>query len=303
MMRFVSVGECMLELTGTGAPNTWKSGFAGDTFNTAWYARRALPADWTVAYHTVVGTDPLSDGMVDFIAGAGIQTATIARHPTRMPGLYMVSLNNGERSFTYWRENAAARTLADDPVALDAALDGAGLVYFSGITVAILGDKRRDFLASVERARAAGATIAFDPNIRPRLWSSPDDLRLGLTEAGAAADIVLPGYEDEAHWFGDTDPAATARRYLAGGSSEVMVKNGGGDVALGTAEGVETFSLGPLVEPLDTTGAGDSFNGAYLSARLQGDPPRKAALAGDTLARQVIMQRGALISAHVSADR
>ncbi|MEI4474109.1 sugar kinase [Frigidibacter sp. MR17.24] len=298
MMRFVSVGECMLELTGTGAPNTWKSGFAGDTFNTAWYARRALPTEWSVAYHTVVGTDPLSDGMVQFIADAGVETATIGRHPTRMPGLYMVTLTNGERSFTYWRETAAARTLADDPVVLDAALDGATLVYFSGITAAILGDKRSDFLRAVGRARAAGATVAFDPNIRPRLWSSPDALRAGLTEAAAAADIVLPGYEDEAHWFGDADPTVTAQRYLAGGSSEVMVKNGGGEVALGTAEGIESFTLGPAVKPLDTTGAGDSFNGAYLSARLQGASPRVAAAAGDALARRVIMQRGALVEDH-----
>lgn len=308
MHRFVSVGECMLELTGTGQPDLWKSGFAGDTFNTAWYARQGLGPDWAVAYHTMVGSDPLSSAMVDFIAGAGIETGTIGRHPTRMPGLYMVSLANGERSFTYWRENAAARCLADDAGALDAALAGAGLLYFSGITAAILGDKRGAFLAAVARARAAGAQVAFDPNIRPRLWPSPEALRQGMTEAAAAADIVLPSHEDEAHWFGDANPEATARRYLAGGAREVIVKNGGGDLALGLADGgladggladgasVETFSLGAAITPVDTTGAGDSFNAAYLVARLNGQAPRAAALAGDQLARRVILHRGALLA-------
>lgn len=296
-MRFVSIGECMLELTGAGTPDTWKSGFAGDTFNTAWYTRRALPADWTVAYHTVLGTDPMSDRICAFIENAGIETATIARHPTRIPGLYMVALKDGERSFTYWRDMSAARTLADDPAALDAALKGADLLYFSGITAAILGPARAAFLASVARARAAGATVAFDPNIRPRLWSSPDDLRAGLTEAAAAADIVLPSFEDEAHWFGDADPQATARRYLSGGAREVMVKNGGGDLAIGTPDGIETIALGAPVQPVDTTGAGDSFNAAYLAARLLGKSPREAATAGDTLAREVILHPGALIAA------
>lgn len=293
-MRIVSVGECMVEFVGTGTPDTWRSGFAGDTFNTAWYLHQAMP-EWQVDYHTVLGVDPLSERMVDFIAGEGIGTRTIARHPTRMPGLYLVSLSGGERSFTYWRESAAARTLADDVDRLDAALEGADLVYFSGITSAILGDRRDVFLTAIGRARANGARIAFDPNIRPRLWPSPEELRKGITASAAAADIVLPSHEDEAVWFGDADPAATVQRYLDAGATEVMVKNGGGDVATGHAGAVEAFSLGELVTPVDTTGAGDSFNGAYLAARLGGADIRAAAGAGDALARQVILHRGALM--------
>ncbi|MCJ8139250.1 sugar kinase [Falsirhodobacter halotolerans] len=294
MMRFVSIGECMVELTGAGE-DLWRQGFAGDTFNTAWYARRALPADWTVDYHTALGTDPMSDRMVAFMAAAGVGTGTILRHPTRQAGLYMVSLTNGERSFTYWRDSSAARTLADDPAGLDTALAGAGVIYFSGITVAILGDRRAAFLAAVGRARDAGARVAFDPNLRPRLWTDREAMCQGITEAAAAADIVLPSFDDEAAFFGDADPAATARRYRTGRTTEVMVKNGGGPMAFDGPDGADGMSFGPAAEPVDTTGAGDSFNAAYLAARLSGDSMRDAARAGDALARQVILQRGALI--------
>lgn len=294
MTRFVSIGECMVELTGAG-DDLWRQGFAGDTFNTAWYARRALPADWTVAYHTVLGQDAMSDRMVAFIKDAGVETGSIIRHPTRQTGLYMVSLVDGERSFTYWRDTSAARTLADDPAVLDTVMGGAGLIYFSGITVAILGARRGAFLDAVARAQASGARVAFDPNIRPRLWPSTDALRNGIMESAAAADIVLPSFDDEATIFGDADPEVTARRYLVGRTTEVMVKNGAGTMAWAGPEGSGTASFGPAVSPVDTTGAGDSFNAAYLASRLSGHTMRDSARAGDDLARRVILQRGALI--------
>lgn len=292
--RVLSIGECMIELS-VERSGLYRKGFAGDTFNTAWYARRALPPEWTVAYHTVLGSDAMSDRMVAFIKDSGVDTGSILRHPTRQTGLYMVSLVQGERSFTYWRDTSAARTLADDPAVLDTVLDGAGMIYFSGITIAILGGRRAAFLDAVARAQAAGARIAFDPNIRPRLWPSTDALRDGIIEAAATADIVLPSFDDEAAIFGDADPEATAHRYLTGRTTEVMVKNGGGMMAWAGLEGAGTLSFGPSVPPVDTTGAGDSFNAAYLAARVSSRNMPDAARAGDDLARQVILQRGALI--------
>ena len=173
-MRIVSVGECMVELSGAGQ-GLWRQAFAGDTFNTAWYLRALMPADAQVAYLTCVGQDAISQAMVDFIAGAGIGTGCISRHPTRAPGLYMIDLKDGERSFTYWRDSSAARCLADDPDHLARCLLGADLVYFSGITLAILTpDRRRDLLAALA---ASGARVAFDSNMRLRLWSDADEMR------------------------------------------------------------------------------------------------------------------------------
>ena len=106
-MRIVSVGECMVELAPAGA-DRYAMGFAGDTFNTAWYLRHALPNSWAVDYLTAVGQDQISDRMVAFMSGEGIGTATIQRLSGRSVGLYMIQLQAGERSFAYWRSQSAA---------------------------------------------------------------------------------------------------------------------------------------------------------------------------------------------------
>lgn len=116
-MRVLSIGECMAELAPLDQPAEFRLGFAGDTFNTAWYLRR-LRQDIGVAYLTAVGCDEISDRMLVFMEGAGIDTGAVLRVPDRSVGMYMISLLAGERSFSYWRDTSAARRLADDADAL-----------------------------------------------------------------------------------------------------------------------------------------------------------------------------------------
>ncbi|MFD2815992.1 sugar kinase [Paracoccus aerius] len=292
-LRFLAVGECMIELSGGGGPDLWRSGFAGDTLNTAWYARALLPSSWSVDYDTCVGTDPLSDRLLAFIASAGIGTQSIVRHPSRAPGLYMIELKDGERSFTYWRDSSAARTLADDPQRLKAAFDGADVIYFSGITIAILApDRRQALFDALDAAKRRGARLVFDPNLRPRLWPSADAMCRATTAAAARASILLPSFDDEAAFFGDRSPKDMAKRYLALGADEVLVKNGGAEMVLASGSAIRELPAMESVTPVDTTGAGDSFNGSYLAARLAGAEPEEAARKGHKVAMQVVMHRG-----------
>jgi 2-dehydro-3-deoxygluconokinase len=296
-MRFLSIGECMVELSALPAAGQWQQGIAGDTLNTAWYARMQLPADWQVGYATVLGQDRLSDEMVRFIEGAGLESAAIWRHPDRMPGLYMISLTNGERSFSYWRDRSAARTLADDPARLHAALQTADVIYVSGITLAILtAEARATLLAALAAMRALGKTVVFDPNLRPRLWASEVEMCAQIMALAAVSDIVLPSHEDEASHFGDATLAATAERYLAAGAREVVVKNGGGPMVYAVAD--QPIVALPAMErctPVDTTGAGDSFNAGYLAARLCDVEIPAAVAQAHALAMRVVGHRGALM--------
>ena len=296
MTRVVAIGECMVELAPADAPGAFRMGFAGDTMNTAWYLRQLLPATDSVDYMTVVGRDAVSDQMVGFLSDAGLGVDHVRRHPDRTVGLYMIQLDAGERSFSYWRGQSAARTLAQDPAHLDAALAGQPMAYVSGITLAILSpDDRTRLLDALQDLRGRGGRVVFDPNLRPRLWEDATTMTDTVMAAARLSDTVLPSHDDEATWFGDADPAATAQRYAAAGAGCVIVKNGAGPMVAFEDGQHSAHEPVPARAIVDTTAAGDSFNAAYLAARLQGAPLAAAVRAGATLAARVIGARGALI--------
>jgi 2-dehydro-3-deoxygluconokinase len=284
----------MIELSGADA-GLWRLGFAGDTFNTLWALKALAGEDRAVDYVSAFGDDPFSRDQIAFLGTAGIGIASSPIIPAARPGLYAITLQGAERSFTYWRSDAAARRLADDGAALAESLRDRALVYFSGITLAILdAAARQTLLAALREARDAGSLIAFDPNYRPRLWLDADTARAAITAALEVTDIALPTFPDEHTLFGDANLRPAAMRIAKSGVSEVVVKNGE-EPALVWTDGVRDLVPAIHVEsPVDTTGAGDSFNGAYLAARLGGAEPVEAAQAAHRVAAAVVQVRGAL---------
>ncbi|TIR00970.1 sugar kinase [Mesorhizobium sp.] len=287
-----SIGECMLELSGQAGPN-WRMGFAGDTFNTLW-ALHALNPGRPATYVSAFGDDPFSRDQIAFLAQNGIGIGSSPVIAGARPGLYAITLTGAERAFTYWRSDAAARQLASDAAALAKSLENQALVYFSGITLAILDDAaRKTLLSAVATARAAGSLVAFDPNYRPRLWPSRETAQAAILEALAVADIALPTFPDEQMLFGDEAPETTARR-LGGVVGEVVVKNGEQPALIAMDGASETIEAVHVASPVDTTGAGDSFNGGYLAARLAGHAPVDAVRRAHRVAAAVVQVRGAL---------
>lgn len=293
--RILSIGECMVELSQAGN-GLLRKGFAGDTFNTAWYLRANLPDDIAVDYLTCLGDDALSDEMLGFMEKAGIGTGQIRRIPGKTPGLYLISLKDGERTFSYWRDTSAARMLADDADHLRRAIEAADVVYFSGITLAILSPTARETLLSeLRRAKASGKTVAYDPNIRPRLWENREVMLDTISAGARAATIVLPSFDDENTHFGDQNVAATIERYQSLGPRQVIVKSGAQGATVG--EDGETIFV-PAARPeslVDTTSAGDSFNGGLIGKLMTGSPLPEAAAHGAAVASVVIAHHGALI--------
>lgn len=270
-------------------------GFAGDTFNTAWYLAQ-ISTQTEVAYFTAVGDDDLSAEMLAFMRASGISDAHIQVVPKKTVGLYRIHVKEGERSFTYWREASAARELAANEDALNSALDQADLIYFSGITLAILEDEPRStLLRAVEAARVKGKTIAFDPNLRPRLWQSVEEMKSKVMQAASLADLVLPSFEDEADWFGDSDPKATLDRYAELGASHVVVKDGDNPVIFQSDANQTEVLVPPIGVPEDTTAAGDSFNAGVLNGLIEGRDLHTSIQEGCALAGRVVQQSGALV--------
>ena len=297
MSKLVGIGECMVELSGAG-DGLLSQSFAGDVFNTLWYARKGLAENWSVEFYSAVGTDSLSEELLAFVEAGNIDTAGVRRIPERRPGLYMIHLDGAERSFSYWRDHSAAKLFAADKALLSGTMNAASVIYFSGISLAILSPGDADtFLDCLATARADGKTVVFDPNIRPTLWDTPARMRDVVARAASKATLVLPSFDDEAQAFGDADTDATLSRYQSYGSELVVLKNGEGDILVGGGANSPTiYPTQPVAEPLDTTGAGDSFNGAFLAEYLKENDIAAAVRAGQTCAAEVVCHRGALIA-------
>lgn len=296
-MRVVCIGECMVEFLRQD-DGLWRQGFAGDSLNVAWAMRALLPDEAQVDYLTRVGTDALSEAMLGMLRGAGIGTSTITRDPKRTVGLYTIQTDaDGERSFSYWRSDSAARGLAGDAGYLGAALAGSDLVYLSGITLAILPPPDRHRLMAALGGRGARPfRVAFDPNMRPRLWPDLATAADAVTRMAGLADILLPTHDDEAMAFGDADASVTLARYRVLGVPEIVVKDGTRPTRF-ERDGQAGMQAVVQTRAVDTTGAGDSFNGAYLAARLRGSDVAEAVAQARRVSATVVGRRGALVAA------
>ncbi len=148
------------------------------------------------------------------------------------------------------------------------------MLYFSGITLAILAEPaRKTLFAELERRRKQGARVAFDPNFRPALWPDKKVARAAMETAYRVADIALPTFSDESLLFGDRSVRETEKRLRDAGVGEFVIKLGD-KPAIVFGDGVHGEV--PPAKPrkiVDTTGAGDSFGGAYLAGRIVGLEP------------------------------
>ena len=168
--RIAVIGEGMLELT--LQDGAWRVGTAGDALNVAAHLARFGHA---VDFITALGADAISAHLRQAWAAEGLGMDHVLTDPSRGPGLYAVSVDpTGERSFTYWRSESAARALFSLP-GIEVALAAAGraeLLYFSLVSLAVIPPWGRDRLLKLcADVRAAGGSVAFDTNYRPRLWS------------------------------------------------------------------------------------------------------------------------------------
>lgn len=297
MPELLALGECMVELFCDGpiaeAASFTKS-FGGDTLNTLVAAAR-LGA--STGYLTRVGDDPFASYLLGAWEREGVDTRYVRRVPGAN-GLYFISLlEGGEREFTYYRAGSAASTMTpeDFPPAVFA---DARLLHVSGISQAISASARATVLAAVQHAHAAGVAVSFDPNLRLRLWPSVAEARAAFDEVLPYVTIALPSAPDELRLLLDVETAeAGIARLLDRGVRVVAVKTGSTGAVVASREQPAPVLAPSLPVPvLDTTGAGDAFNGAFLYGLLTGMTPAAAAALGVVTAGLKVRGRGAIAS-------
>ena len=288
--RVVCLGEAMVELS--DRQGRWDVHYGGDTLNVALHLTRL---GFDVAYLTALGSDPFAGSMRSAWGREGLDVSLVLTDPDRTTGLYCIETDEkGERHFSYWRGESAARRLFNLS-GIDMAVataERADLLFFSLISLAILPDEGRELVISLARqVRTNGGRVAFDNNYRPRLWDGPQTARMWRDRAAAVADFGLPSLSDETLLDGTESAQTVHDHWLMWGCREVVVKLGADGILL--PDGTVTK---PEVQhhALDTSGAGDAFDAGYLAARLRGCVPEEAAAQGQQLAGWTVMRYGAI---------
>ncbi|WP_280123483.1 sugar kinase [Coxiella endosymbiont of Ornithodoros amblus] len=294
------IGECLIELTSKNCKD-FSVNFSGDTLNTAVYLVRSLSKTTmvTVDYVTALGVDTFSHEMLNQWLGEGIGVSLVRQITDKLPGLYLIRNDKrGERYFYYYRSQSAARALfeGEEGDCLCQKLLEFDSLYLSGITLAMLYETGRDkLLDCLKVAHEKGKPICFDTNFRVCLWPNLDSARAIIEEILELTTIGLPSFSDEKTFFGDKSPKETAQRLHRFGVQEVVVKQGENGYWLSDETGEKKVAIERVTKVIDTTGAGDAFNGAYLAARFEGLNSAAASQKAASLAATVVACRGAII--------
>lgn len=284
------MGEAMVELS--PHHGRWNLHYGGDTLNTALHLVRM---GHNVSYLTALGGDPFAGRLRTGWGREGLDVSLVLSVPERCTGIYAIHTDEkGERSFSYWRGESAARRMftASGIVAALEEARSADLLYFSLISLAILPDEGRERLLELARGvREHGGRFAFDSNYRPSLWETTEEAAHWRDRAALIADYGLPSLQDERLMGADADAYGIREHWQRYGCGEVVLKLGDQGCMLHDGSVVEPPA--DLI-PLDTSGAGDAFNAGYLSGRLRGVPPAEAAGTGQRLSGWTVMRQGAI---------
>jgi len=269
----LALGETMLSLIALDGPLSTATRF-GATHGGAesnacvGLSRSGVRAAWV----SRLGTDPAGDRIADALAREGLDLGWIRRDPDRPTGLMLRDTVGGVR---YYRAGSAASALS--PTDLDdVPVDAARAVLVTGITTLIGPEPRDAALRLFERAR--GLRV-FDPNLRPGLWGS-DRARELILPMVERSQLLLAGEAELRALLGDRPPDELARAARRMGPEEVVVKRGPAGAGVLDASGAWHATTPPATQDIDPVGAGDAFNAGYLAARLSGDPPGVALVAG-----------------------
>jgi 2-dehydro-3-deoxygluconokinase len=263
----VALGEAMVEFNEARAADarTWLQGFGGDTSN-AMIAAARLGA--RTAYVTRIGHDAFGRRLLGLWQDEGVATEGVGVDDERPTGVYFVSHGEQGHEFSYLRHGSAASAMT--PASLpQALLRATRVLHLSGISQAISTSACDACFAAIDLARAAGAKIAYDTNLRLKLWPLARAKAI-VFETLRMADWALPSHDDAKHLFDDDAPTHIVDACHDLGARVVVLKLGREGCVVSDGTRCERIE-GRRVASVDATGAGDCFDGAFEARMAAGD--------------------------------
>lgn len=244
---------------------------------------------WRVGYISRVGADPFGEYLLATLDVEGIDRSHVtvdARYPT---GSMLKSCETDGRDpqIAYFRQGSAASHLGVEDCPAEG-LQGVRWLHLTGISVALSDSLRELTQLLLQQARAAGVSVSFDPNLRPRLWSSQTAMVEGINHWATQADLVMPGLSEGQLLTGQHTPQDVATWYLDRGAKQVVIKLGPQGAYVASAAGQAQVVGFQVSRVVDTVGAGDGFAVGVLSALLDGQPLEAAALRGNAVGARVV---------------
>lgn len=248
------------------AVTTFERGLAGAETNVAvGLARLGHRSGWIGR----VGADPFGTYALETLQAEGVDTCAVTVDDAAPTGFQLKGLAlGGDPEVRYFRTGSAGSRLTASETT-DACIASARHLHLTGIPLALSASTRAFALRALDVARANGATVSFDPNIRPTLWSSEAELVEVTNAVASRSDWVLPGRTEGLLLTGRDTADGIADFYLALGASRVAVKDGAAGASLHTEHG-RLDHAGFRVDVVDTVGAGDGFAAGLISAFLDG---------------------------------
>ncbi|MFE0417903.1 sugar kinase [Streptomyces tendae] len=311
-MDILAMGEPLLEFNArpeargpVGAAESFTVGYGGDTSNFLVAARRSGAR---TGYLTRIGDDEFGGALVDLWQREGVDTRHVAREAGGRTGIYFISRSQGHSRFTYYRADSPATRLTPGDVPEDAVAE-ARLLHLTGITQAISTSACDAAFHAMGVARGSGTLISYDPNYRAALWPV-ERARAVMLRSLESCDIALPNLSEGRMLTGADEPEDVLDALVRRGPSIVVLKMGE-DGALLSHRG-ETFRIAPhVVEAVDPSGAGDTFDGTFAARLLDGEKPPQAARHAAVAAALTTTGAGAVLpipsraalDAVLSADR
>ncbi|HRK23707.1 MAG TPA: sugar kinase [Beijerinckiaceae bacterium] len=263
----LAIGEPMVEFNQTGGSGTrtYLQGFGGDTSN---FAIAAARQGARVGYVSRLGDDPYGRMLRDLWEAERVDHRFVTTDPAAFTAIYFVTHDASGHQFSFFRSGSAASRMHPDDLPVDA-IRRAKVMHFSGISLAISSSACDACYRAVEIARGAGVKVSFDTNLRLRLWSK-ERARAIITDVIGLSDICLPSYDDVVAITGLSDADAIVDFCLERGARQVALKRGSEGVLV--AEKGRRLGIAPVpCKPVDATGAGDTFGGAFVARLVAGD--------------------------------